>query len=70
MSMEAGRRLSDAIVEAHEVACDEGKKEIADLLLEALELDLSAIGGVQTEHRDSLGYVERAFERHKERFPE
>ena len=66
--MSDGRRLSDTIVEAHQVACEEGKKDIADLLIEALELDLSTIGGVNTEHRDHLGYIEAAFERHEKTF--
>ena len=65
-----GRRLSDVIVGAHKVACEEGKKEIADLLLEALELDLSAIGGINTEHRDRLEYIEAAFQQHRTRFPD
>ncbi len=67
--MTDGRRLSDAIVTAHEVACEEGKKEIASLLIEALEMDLSAIGGRQVrEHRNQVDYVEQAFVRHEKTF--
>lgn len=62
------RRLSDAIVSAHEVACDEGKEGIADLLLEALELDLSAIGGDRQEHRADVDYIEKAFANHEKVF--
>lgn len=60
--MEEARRLSDAIVGALEVACAERKKHIADLLLEALELDLSVIGGKMVDHRDQLAYAEKAFD--------
>ena len=62
--MEDNRRLSDLIVGAHKRACEDGKLEVADVLLRALEVDLSAIGGDQTEQRQSTKMMEEAFERH------
>jgi hypothetical protein len=66
--MDEARRLSDAIVSALEVACAEKKKEIAGLLLEALELDLSVIGGKMVDHRDQIAYAEKAFELYEKTF--
>lgn len=66
--MSETRRLSDAIVTALEAACEEKKKEVADLLLEALELDLSVVGGKMVEHRDAVGYAEKAFDLHQRTF--
>lgn len=62
------RRLSDKIIAAHEIACEENKREIASLLLEALEYDLSAIGGDQEEHRQWSQQMENAFARHEKAF--
>lgn len=59
------RRLSDKILLAHEQACGEGKADVATLLLQALELDLSSIGGKNAEHRESTELLEAAFERHE-----
>ena len=58
--MEEERRLSDKIIIAHELACEEGKLEVADILLRALEVDLSAIGGSQDEQRMSTEAMEAA----------
>ncbi len=58
------RRLSDKIMLAHAQACNEGNKEVADLLLKALEVDLSAIGGKNKENRQSTEMLEAAFELH------
>lgn len=58
------RRLSDKIVLAHEQACEQGKPEVARVLLQALELELSAFGGGQaTEHRDVDEAVAAAYAR-------
>jgi len=62
------RRLSDKIIAAHKQACDEGKPEVADFLLRALEFELSAIGGDQLEHRRDMPDVEAAFELHEKTF--
>lgn len=61
----ANRRLSDKIIDAHSLACDEGRLEVADILLRALEADLTAIGGNQVEQRISTEALEAAFTRHK-----
>ncbi|MDP2697040.1 hypothetical protein [Thalassospira sp.] len=58
------RRLSDKIILAHRQAVAERKAEVADLLIQALELDASYIGGPATEHRDDVGDIEAAFELH------
>lgn len=60
------RRLSDKIVIAHLMSIEEDKPRVADLLIQALELDLSGIGGEILEKRKSLKDIEDAFERHEE----
>jgi len=62
------RRLSDKIIAAHKIACEEDKHEIASLLLEALEHDLSSIGGEHADHRDWSDRLEAAFELHEKTF--
>lgn len=62
------RRLSDKIIDAHEIACEERKEEIAKLLLEALEYDLSSIGGPSPEHRKWSEAMEAAFQMHEKTF--
>jgi len=62
------RRLSDAIVAAHEIACGEDKKQIASLLFEALELELTRIGGEHEDRRDDVKMVEDAFDLHEKTF--
>lgn len=62
------RRLSDAIVTAHRIACEENKKEIAHLLIESLEFELTGIGGDQEERRDKTATIEAAFDLHEETF--
>jgi len=62
------RRLSDKIIAAHKIACEEKKHEIASLLLEALEYDLSSIGGDHPEHRVWSDRMEGAFELHEKVF--
>jgi hypothetical protein len=60
------RRLSDKIILAHRQACGEGKMDVAEILLRALEVDLSAIGGKRMEYRKEMDMVEEVFERHME----
>ncbi len=60
------RRLSDKIILAHLQACREGKMDVAEILLRALEVDLSAIGGKRLEYRKEMEPVEEVFERHRE----
>ena len=62
------RRLSDKIIDAHKIACEEGKREVAKLMLDALELDLSAIGGKSTEHREWSEAMDDAFALHQDTF--
>ncbi len=62
------RRLSDKIIAAHETACEENHKVIADLLLAALEVDLSSIGGDKVEHRKWSDEMEGAFALHEKVF--
>ena len=42
--MAEDRRLSDKIIEAHALACADGKLEVADYLIRALEAEISGIG--------------------------
>ena len=58
------RRLSDKIILAHKQACDEGKQEVGTLLLQALEFDLSQIGGPTSENREATEMLEEAFAKH------
>ena len=62
------KRLSDAIIAAHKIACDEDKKEIALLLIEALEIDLTRMGGDKTERRKATAEIEGAFDLHEDHF--
>lgn len=57
------KRLSDKIIAAHEQACEQGKAEVARHLLQALELELSAIGGDSQDTRDVDAAVAAAFQR-------
>jgi hypothetical protein len=58
------RRLSDKIVAAHRQACDQGKAEVARCLLQALELELSAHGGV-SEQRALDAAIAEAYARQR-----
>ena len=62
------RRLSDAIVTAHRIACEENKKDIAQLLIESLEFELTRIGGEQEERRNETASIEGSFDLHEETF--
>lgn len=64
------RRLSDKIVDAHSIACHEKRQDVAELLLRALEAELTLLGAYEGEHRRSMELQEEAFVRHKDAFPE
>lgn len=59
------RRLSDKIIAAHKQACDEKKPEVAELLLEAMELDFSAAGGTLADHREAVEEIGDVYDRHE-----
>ncbi|OKH89557.1 hypothetical protein [Thalassospira sp. TSL5-1] len=56
-----GQRLSDKIIIAHRQAVEEGKAEVAEMLIQALEIDASYVGGPTPEKRENLDDVEAAF---------
>ena len=58
------RRLSDKILLAFEQACDTGELECAEILLKALEMSLTTMGGAASVERrvDMAPYI-HAFER-------
>ena len=66
--MTDGRRLSDRIVSAHKLACVDNIKTISSLLLEALEIDLSMVGGKHPDRRIRAKQYEEAFDLHQETF--
>ena len=63
--MEKLRRLSDKIITAHLQACEEGKMDTAEMLLQALQLDLTGRGGTNVENREATEMVVAAFELHR-----
>ncbi len=63
--MEQRRRLSDKIIEAHGQACEENKLEVADCLLQALEVDLTAFGHGLRDKRQNTEMLEAAYDRHE-----
>lgn len=63
--MEQLRRLSDKIIAAHTQACEEGRIDVAEALLRALEVDASAIGGRPgADKRKSTAMLEAVYQRH------
>jgi hypothetical protein len=63
--MQSARRFSNKIILAHEHALRDGKIDVADLLMEALMIDLSAIGGDKPEYITAMDTIERNFECHE-----
>ncbi len=55
------RRLSDKILEAHFHACEVGRVDVAEVLLKALEVEITAFGGIRHENRDNTEMLETAF---------
>ncbi len=66
--MSDSRRLSDKIIDAHRLACERGQREIAEALREALERDLSTIGGDKIERRSEIDAIKEAFDQHEKSF--
>lgn len=57
-------RLSDYIAQAHAIAFEHGKAEVASCLARALEHELSAFGGLEAkERREPPDALARVFER-------
>jgi len=58
------RRLSDKILAAFEQACDRGELDVAELLVKALEVTLTRVGGHgQTDRRRDMTPLAEAFSR-------
>lgn len=58
------RRLSDKILAAFNQACEQRKSEVAELLVRALDLTLTAQGGdSKKDLRNELGQVAEAYDR-------
>lgn len=68
--MTVHRRLSDKIDEAHRIACEENRQDVAEVLLRALEKELEALGTFSGEERRSVEMLEEASVRHADRFPD
>ena len=65
--MDYTRRLSDKIILAHGQACDEGRLDVADALLRALEIEQSVFGGPQNQDkRQSNPLLVAAYARHEQ----
>lgn len=65
--MEYTRRLSDKILAAHTQACEEGRLDVAEALLRALEIEQSAFGGYQSsDKRKSTALLDAAYQRHEQ----
>ena len=60
------RRLGARIMLAHQQARDEQNMEVANLLLQAQELDRPGIGGKKSESRKSTEQLEAPFERNEQ----
>ena len=60
--METQRRLSDRILEAHMQACKVGRTDVAECLLRALALEITAFGGLRHDNRDNTSMLDAAFE--------
>lgn len=58
------RRLSDKIIDAFNMACDQGQLDTAEHLLHALEVAVTRYGGhPQADKRKSIAEVVDAYER-------
>lgn len=61
---QSNRRLSDKILAAFEQACEKGELDVAAVLVQALELTLTRVGGKSNvDHRVDLGPVTEAYNR-------
>ena len=59
--MESKQRLSDKILDAHFQACKVGRVDVAEVLLRALEVEITDFGGLRHENRDNTDMLEAAF---------
>lgn len=65
--MSEQRRLSDKILSAFDQACEKRELDVAALLLQALELTLTRVGGKgNVDKRNEMGPVIDAYARLKE----
>lgn len=65
-AMTPQRRLSDKILLAFDQACEKGELDVAELLVKALELTLTRVGGQgNVDRRVDLGPVTDAYSRLK-----
>lgn len=61
---ERGRRLSDKIIDAFDMACDQGDAEVAEGLYRVLEIVLTNYGGAgSTDKRLNTDFIHTASER-------
>ena len=60
------RRRRGAPIPAYRQACEEGKMDAAELLLRALQLDLTGRGDTNVENREATGMVAAAFELYRD----
>lgn len=64
---ERARRLSDKILAAFTQACEQGELDVAELLLQALDLNLTREAqGQRPDQRREFGQVTEAYARLKE----
>jgi len=56
----SGLRLSDRILEAFDLACDQGELEIAELLFRSYEMVLTRGAGPVLDRRNSIEEIHRA----------
>lgn len=59
-SPRSGLRLSDRILEAFDLACDQGELEIAELLFRSYEMVLTRGAGPVQDRRNSVQEIHRA----------
>jgi hypothetical protein len=64
--MEASRRLSDRILSAFDLACEQRDLPVAEALMKALDLAMTKEGGpARSDRRSEMGPVVDAFDRLK-----
>ena len=64
--MEASRRLSDRILSAFDLACEQRDLLVAEALMKALDLAMTKEGGpARSDRRSEVGPVVDAFDRLK-----
>ncbi len=58
-------RMSDALCEAHLMACTQKKDDIAEILLQALEVESEVYGGNKKQRHSELSLLGLAQTRHQ-----